>query len=54
MTINLNEVINKEFKLLINDYKNLAYNQIKFLYEKNIQSLEQLFDVTSLKLKINN
>ena len=52
MSINLNEVINKEFQLLITDYKNLTLNQIEFLYKKNIQTLEEFFSVSEMKLKI--
>ena len=54
MSINLNSVINKEFQLLITDYKNLTLNQIQFLYQKNIQSLDQIFSFSNIKLKINN
>ena len=52
MSINLNEVIKKEFQLLITDYKNLALNQIQFLYQKNIQTLSELFSFTQMKSKI--
>ena len=54
MSINLNEIINKEFNLLITEYKNLTLNQIKYQYQKNIQSLDKLFNFTQMKLKINN
>ena len=54
MTINLNEIINKESKLLITDYRNLTFNQIQFLYQKNIQSLNQLFNFSKIKQEINN
>ena len=54
MTIDLNSIIQKEFKLIITDYKNLTYNQIQYMYQKNIQSLDKLFSFSQMKLKINN
>ena len=54
MSINLNSVIDKEFQLLINDYRNLTLNQIQFLYQKNIQTLDQIFSFSNIKLSINN
>ena len=54
MTINLDEIINKEFNLMITEYKNLTLNQIQFLYQKNIQSLDKLFNFSQIKLKINS
>ena len=54
MSINLNSVIDKEFQLLITDYKNLTLNQIQFLYQKNIQSLDELFSFSNMKQKIYN
>ena len=54
MTIDLNSIIQKEFKLIITDYKNLTYNQIQYMYQKYIQSLDKLFSFSQMKLKINN
>ena len=54
MSINLDSIIDKEFTLLIEDYKNLTRNQIEFLFQKNIQLLDQLFSFSNMKSKINN
>jgi len=54
MTINLNEIINKDFKLFLNEYRNLTLNHILFLYQKNIQELDELFVFSDIELKINN
>lgn len=54
MTINLNEKINKDFKLFLNEYRNLTLNHIRFLYQKNIQQIDELFYFSDIELKINN
>ena len=54
MSINLNEIIYRESNIIINDYRNLTINQIRFLYQKNIQSLNQLFNFSDIKIKIND
>ena len=54
MSINLNEYIYKDFKLYLTEYGNLAKNQIQFLFQKNIQSLDEIFNFNDIKLKINN
>ena len=54
MSINLNEMINKKFKVSIIEYRNLTLNQIKFLYKKIIQNLDELFSFSNIKLKIYN
>ena len=54
MTINLNEIIYKEFNSLITDYRNLTFNQIQFLYQKYNQTLNQIFNFSKIKLEINN
>ena len=54
MSIDLNSIIDKEFKLIITDYKNLTFNQIQYKFQKNIQSLDKLFSFSQMKLKINN
>ena len=54
MSINLNEYIDKDFKLYLIEYGNLAKNQIQFLFQKNIQTLDEIFNFNDIKLKINN
>jgi hypothetical protein len=54
MSINLNDEIDSKFKKVIIEYRNLTLNQIKFLYQKNIQELDEIFSFSDMKLKINN
>jgi len=54
MSINLDEIINKEFKLYLTDYRNTTLNQIEYLYQKNIQSLDELFNFATIKKTIND
>ena len=53
MSINLNDILDKESKNIIYDYGNLTLNQIQFLYQKNIETLNRLFNFSSIKTKIN-
>ena len=52
MTINLNEKIDK--LLIINEYKNFTLSQIEFLYQKNMQTLDELFIFSDIKKRIND
>ena len=54
MSINLDEIIDKEFKLYITEYRNLTLNQIEYLFKKNIQILDELFNFSIIKETINN
>jgi len=54
MTINLDEIINEEFKLYLSDYRNTTLNQIEYLYQKNIQTLDELFKFSEIKKTIND
>ena len=54
MSINLNDYINQDFKLYLTEYRNLTKNQIQFLFEKNIQTLDKIFNFSTIKSKINN
>ena len=54
MSINLNDEIDSKFKKVIIEYRNLTLNQIKFLYQKNIQELDEIFSFSDMKIKINN
>ena len=54
MTINLDEIIKKESNIIIDDYNNIVLKQIKFLYDKNVESLDKIFSFGKMKEKINN
>ena len=54
MSINLDEIINKELNILIKDYKNITLEQIEFLYQKLYRDLDELFSFSNIKSKINN
>ena len=55
MSIDLDEIIEKKFKLIyITEFRNTTYNEIRYLFQKNIQNLDKLFDFKSIKNTINN
>ena len=54
MPINLKEIINKNVLLHINEYKNIAFSQIKFLHDSKIQELNKLFIFENIKKTIND
>ena len=53
ISLNLKEIIHKNIELLINEYKELAKNQIDFLNQKSIQQLTQLFIFSDIQKTIN-
>ena len=54
VTLNLKEIINENIEIILNEYKNLTITQINYLNEKNIQSLNNLFEFSNLNNTINN
>ena len=52
MSINLNEIIDKESKLIINEYNNLTVNKIEYLFQKHIDDLNNIFNFSMMKSKI--
>ena len=54
ISFNLKEIVNENIIIIINEYKELASNQIDFLNQKNIQTLDELFSFNELQNIINN
>ena len=54
ITINLNDVMNKEIKQLTEDYNYTVIQKIEFLYQKKLKNLDNIFNFENIKSKINN
>ena len=54
MSINLYNDMNKNIETLKNEYKNVAWEQIEFLFQKNMQKLDIIFSFNTIKSTIFN
>ena len=54
ISINLNEILKKEDNLIISEYDNLTLSQIEFMFQKNIQSLDEIYNFSVIKSIIND
>ena len=53
ISLNLKEIVNKNIEILINEYKELAKNQIDYLNQKKVQELTLLFVFSNIQKTIN-